>query len=178
MMKQEPPWVAWLKTRLGLAEFKGEPDNPAIIELWRLAGLKGHAFTQDETPWCAAAVGAALEATGFRGTRDAMARSYERWPGGFRIGRPVYGAITVLDRNPPHPSQGHVGLLVGLDAKSIALLGGNQNDAVTVAVFPRSRIRTLNGVPSFWWPATHEAIRPEWLVLPAPSEAQGEVKVS
>lgn len=173
-MKIEPPWVAWLRTRIGVAEFKGEPDNPQIIEMFRLAKL-GNApvFTQDETPWCAAAVGASLEATGFAGSRDAMARSYERTPAVVQIGRPIYGAVTVLDRNPPHPTQGHVALLVGWDATHVALLGGNQNDAVKVSTFARSRVRSIKGAPCYFWPATHNSIRAEWLNANLPNAQAG-----
>jgi len=161
---KEPAWVQWLRARIGVAEFKGEPDNPQIVEMFRLAGCEGQAFTQDETPWCAGAVGAALQSVGIRGTHSAMARSYERWVGGMVLGAPVYGAVTVLDRAVPHPSQGHVGFLVGRSTESVAILGGNQNDAVSIATFPRKRVR------GFYWPRG-VLIEPEWVGPAMPAAA-------
>lgn len=168
----EPYWLTWLRARVGLKEFAGPADNPKVVELFKLAHIgEGGVWSQDETPWCAAAVGAALEECGIVGTRSAMARSYERWTNGLQIGLPILGAVAVLDRDPPHPSQGHVAFVVGADRLHVALLGGNQGDAVNVKVFPRQRVRVINGMPAFYWPRAVDTVRLSWLAVGIPSDA-------
>lgn len=154
-----PPWFAWLHARIGLKEFAGAPDNPAVTELWTLAMVPVvPAFSQDETPWCAAAVGAAFEQSGYRGTRSGMARSYaDNWPGSVRLTGPALGAACVIERNPKNPPFAHVGLLAGCDPYKVALLGGNQADSVNISSFDRGR------VVGYFWPGPEVMLRPEWV---------------
>jgi uncharacterized protein (TIGR02594 family) len=147
------PWMAEAKALLGLKEVPGHIHEARIVSMWARLGL---AFRDDETPWCAAYVGYCLEEAGFKSTRSASARSYLKW------GRPVgfggaflwdslpYGAVVVLDR-PGSSWSGHVGFYAGCPAKGhVALLGGNQGNAVSVAQFPTTRVigvRWADGLP-------------------------------
>jgi uncharacterized protein (TIGR02594 family) len=164
-MTREPRWLEWARGQVGTKEFPGAADNPAIIKYFKLAGLSGKPFTDDETPWCAAFVGAALAAIGMTGTHSAAARSYATWEGGKRLQLPVLGAIAVLHRNPPKPSLGHVGFVVGADETFVALLGGNQSDSVCVQKFARSR------VICWQWPK-NELIAAEWMNPPLSQNVQ------
>ncbi|NJM10626.1 MAG: TIGR02594 family protein [Synechococcaceae cyanobacterium SM1_2_3] len=168
---REPPWMVQAKAEIGVREFAGAADNPRVVAYFAACGLKASPFTDDETPWCAAFVGAMLANSGFRGTGNAMARSYTRWPGSIKLGGPVYGAVTVIHRVPEHPTQGHVGFLMGKDLNSLALLGGNQNDAVNVAKFARSRLI------GYYWPFGFQ-IEPEWVGPPMPSNTGSGDKVT
>jgi uncharacterized protein (TIGR02594 family) len=127
---------AW--DELGQREVPGPASNPRIADYIRRVGHPRHA--SDETPWCAAFVGACLERAGRAGTGSLMARSYLAW------GRPAevatYGAIAVLSRG-RDPALGHVGFVVGMTEEAIFLLGGNQADAVNVSRFERSRLLAL-----------------------------------
>ena len=120
---------------LGQHEVSGSRINPKIAGYFRRAGHPE--ITDDETPWCAAFVGAMLESVGIRGSRSLAARSYTRW--GVEMGKPSFGAITVLSRG-GDPSLGHVGFLVSWTSSSVTLLGGNQSDSVSVAAFDRARV--------------------------------------
>lgn len=155
----EPKWLEWARAQIGTKEAAGPSDNPAIVKYFAMAGLHGSPFQDDETPWCAAFVGAALAAVGLSGTRSAAARSYEKWTGGKRLEIPVLGAIAVLNRKPPKPGLGHVGFVVGADANFVSLLGGNQSDMVCINKFNRSR------VICFQWPK-NDLIRTEWMNPP------------
>jgi len=108
--------------------------------------LRGPQF---EFAWCAAFAGAMLERSGMRATRSLRARSYLAW--GSSIDLPRLGAIAVLTRG-PDPALGHVGFLVGETDAGLVLLGGNQSNAVTVAVFERSRLLSLR------WPDAASAV--------------------
>ena len=132
---QQPPWMPLAYAELGQHEIGGSRTNPKIAAYFRRAGHPE--ISDDETPWCAAFVGAMLEQSGIRGSRSLAARSYMNW--GVEMGKPSFGAITVLSRG-GDPSLGHVGFLVGSTSTTVTLLGGNQSDAVSTATFDRSRV--------------------------------------
>ena len=93
----------------------------------------------DETPWCAAFVGAVLEECGIKSTRSAAARSYLKW--GDAIARPVPGAVVVFWRGNPDGWSGHVGFVCGVTASGdILVLGGNQGDMVSIRTFTKHRV--------------------------------------
>lgn len=142
-------WYRWLEAELGQRERKAPGvDNQRIEQYWTLGAIPTPVH-DDETPWCAAAVNAALVQSGYPGTRSGMARSFREGalfvPCDARL-----GAIVVLSST-RGPASGHVGLLAGISPTHVQLLGGNQGDAVSVATFPRERVlRTL-------WPASAPA---------------------
>ncbi len=140
-----PAWMVNALAEIGTAEIHGAKDNPRVMDYWAGADLKSVA-SSDETPWCAAFVGAMLRSSGV--TRSGPnAKSYLSY--GFGLDAPVFGAVVVLNR-PPVEWQGHVGFFAGATDKKIHLLGGNQGDRVSIASFDRERIagiRWPNGVP-------------------------------
>lgn len=140
-----PAWMIHALAELGQAEIKGDKHNQRIVDYWAGAGLKQVA-SSDETPWCAAFVGALLNGSGIK-PAAASAKSYLNW--GTSITDPVFGSIVVLHR-PPVAWQGHVGFFVGLKGNRYHLLGGNQGDRVSIASFDRERVagvRWPSGVP-------------------------------
>ena len=137
----QPMWLdeAW---RLhGIHERRGRVDHPEIMSLYHEIGHPG--IAHDETPWCAAFVGACLERSGRLSTRSLMARSYSHWGTALQAGR--LGAIAVLSRG-SDPALGHVGFWVGATASKLFLLGGNQSNTVSVAAYDRNRLL------DFRWP--------------------------
>lgn len=150
----QPAWMTAAWAELGVRERAGAAHAAGIVRYFHEAG---HAeISDDETPWCAAFVGAMLARAGVKGTRSLLARSYLEW--GEKSESPPLGAICVLTRG-ADPGAGHVGFLVGRTEKKIALLGGNQSDAVTVEAFDAGRL------VEFRWPspdadATPDVIRP------------------
>ncbi len=151
----EPLWLNLARKELGVKEFAGAPDNPAIVAYWKDAGLAGVAQGQDEVPWCAAFVGAMLARAATPASGKANARSYEAW--GRKLATGCLGCVVVLSR-PPSAWQGHVAFYLGQDriARRIFVLGGNQNDAVTIASFSVDRVVALR------WPSGG-LIQPEWV---------------
>lgn len=145
----EPLWLSAARDLIGLKEIKGTVHEPRILKLWKDAGL-GH-ITDDETAWCAAFVGGTLNAADIVGTRKPNARSFCDWGldvfENGALAMPL-GCIAVLSR-PPSEWQGHVGYAVGYtpDGK-IAILGGNQKDAVSIAKFDPGRVIAAR------WPKT------------------------
>lgn len=142
-MKYNPPWIEIAKTQIGTREIPGPKHEPKIVSWWKKIFRGG--IKDDETPWCAAFVGAMLESVDVPSSRFESAASYRKW--GQPCLRPIYGAIVVMSR----PGGNHVGFCVGRDnGGNVAVLGGNQNNEVSVALFPISRIdswRWPNGLP-------------------------------
>lgn len=155
----QPPWMAYAWAGLGQRESSGAATNPRIADYFRRVGQPS--TTSDETAWCAAYVGAALEASGVASTRSLLARSYLNW--GAAVDAPSSGAIAVLSRT-DNPAQGHVGFLIGETASHVILLGGNQSNAVTVAAFDRSRVL------GFRMPKSAHATTIDQQPSPSPSE--------
>ncbi|WP_140918195.1 NlpC/P60 family protein [Limnobaculum xujianqingii] len=131
--KTEPRWLTLARQFLGLREIKGAKHAPEIVQFWR--DIKRGGIKDDETPWCAAFVGAVLEHSGIKSSRFESAKSYLSW--GVKLQQPAVGAIAVLSRT----GGGHVAFVVGQNSNGdLLLLGGNQNDAVNIAAFSRNRV--------------------------------------
>lgn len=163
MSAEEPKWLRLARAELGRAEIRGRLHNDAIVDYWRQAGIQRRDGTtwepgNDETPWCAAFLGAMLANVGIEGSHSALARSYQNWgeavqtgEGDFRWASIPLGAIVVLNRPGAGPRFGHVAFASGAAERSVRLVGGNQNDAVTEAWFPKTRIVAVR------WPAGQPA---------------------
>lgn len=96
-------------------------------------------------PWCAAFVNKILELTGYTGSDNLMARSFLTV--GERVRKPVRGDIVVLTRG-NDPASGHVGFYLGEEGGNVIVLGGNQQRAVRISQYPKSRVlgyRRLQG---------------------------------
>lgn len=133
------PWAELAVKQIGEREWAGEAaNNPKIVQWFEK--IDAPWFTTDETPWCAAFVGAMLVDAGLDSSGSARARSYENW--GEECDA-LPGAIAVLSRG-RNPKQGHVGFVIAVDEGEgmICLLGGNQGDAVSIDWFPLRRVVT------------------------------------
>ena len=140
----EPGWLTLARSHIGLREIPGPAHQP-VISAW-LHRL-GAWWNDDEVPWCGTFVAAMMQQTGqplpagwFR------ARAWLDW--GVDVQRPYLGSVVVLSRG---PGKGHVGLVVGWRGSQLAVLGGNQGDAVSIAGFAPDRIL------GYRWPANAPA---------------------
>ena len=135
-----PSWLVEARKHVGLMEVKGSQHSPEILQFWR--DIKRGGIKDDETPWCAAFVGAVLERSGVRSSRFESAKSYLEW--GVPLRNPVHGCVVVFTRD----GGGHVGFVVGRDGVgNLLVLGGNQSDAVNIKAFSPAR------VAGYRWPA-------------------------
>lgn len=142
----EPCWVTEGKKYVGTREIPGVKHEPRILSWWK--AIKRGGIKTDEVPWCAAYVGAMLEACGIPSTRYESAKSYLDW--GVRLDAPCLGCIVVFSRD----GGGHVGFVIGKDDKGrLMVLGGNQGNAVTIAPFDMAR------VAGYRWPTPGAAVR-------------------
>ena len=120
------------KSKLGLKEIPGPLHNDEIIAMFAKVG---HSWVKDdETAWCAAFVGWAIEMAGGKSTRKLDARSYLEWGVGVGVDNIQRGDIGVWPRGKGW--QGHVGFVERVEGDKVWLNSGNQSDAVTVKAYP------------------------------------------
>ncbi|HPR88843.1 MAG TPA: TIGR02594 family protein [bacterium] len=120
-------WMPIALAEVGVKELPGDGDNPRILEYLQSTRLGPPANSKDETHWCSAFVNWCIEKAGYEGTDSARARSWLTW--GKSIATPERGCIAVLQRN-QDPQGGHVGFFLEENEQQMALLGGNQSNAV------------------------------------------------
>ena len=126
------------KTKLGLKEWPGAKHNPEVVAMFEASG---HDWVQDdETPWCAAFVGAVLGEAGLTGTGKLNARSYLKWGDAVDISDARRGDIVVFWRGKKDGWQGHVAFFDHLTDGKIWVLGGNQGNAVSIAAYSKGRL--------------------------------------
>ena len=142
-------WVAIAEQESRLAvhdrsQWPGAATNPRILNYFKVAA-SWFEPDGDETDWCAAFVNYCLLTSGHFGTEHPGARSFfwNKKNIFVRLEAPAKGCIAVRRYSPFDDPQwkegpGHVGFVMGWTANDITLLGGNQNDTVSVKTFPRT----------------------------------------
>lgn len=158
----KPNWLVLAEKYIGQKEISGPTHNKAIVGFWKRVFLSG--ISNDETPWCAAFVGAVLEDSGFKSTRSGLAKSYLNW--GTPLKTPVLGCIVVFTRK----GGGHVGFVVGKDkVGNLYVLGGNQSDAVNIKKF------TTENVVGYRWPTETNATQSPLPILASATDFETKV---
>lgn len=129
----------------------GKTEDADRQELSAFIKKAGITINPDNTAWCAAFVNAVLFSNNIKGTGAINAKSFMDW--GKSTTAPQQGDIVVLWRGSPQSWKGHVGFYQGTDTGgNILILGGNQDDKVSVEAFSPTRVlgyrtnRRLEGV--------------------------------
>jgi uncharacterized protein (TIGR02594 family) len=137
---------------VGIEEADGPTSDAQVLAMLR---LDARWVEDDETPWCSAFVNYIAWLLRLPRSKSLAARSW------LTVGTPIpledarpHFDVVILSRGEglqPGPevirAPGHVGFFASLDVRRVWLLGGNQNDSVSVA--PYSRLRIL-GVRRLW----------------------------
>jgi len=140
-----PPWFKRMNAILGLYEFPGGKDNPAVVGMAKACGGNiAKTYTHDSIPWCALTVNYCLIASGLPGNDSLWALDFGSY--GTRLPGAAEGAIACKKRS----GGGHVFLVVGRthDGKLVGR-GGNQSDMVCDQLFDPLEI------VAYSWPANY-----------------------
>lgn len=130
-----PTWMKIASTEIGQKETGTPPGNPRILEYLKVVG----APMQETTPWDSAFVNWVMKTAGYSNTGSPSARSWLNW--GVPVDPPTPGCIAVFWRGSPTGAIGHVGFYWGEAGDgSMAVLGGNQFNAVSIAKISKSRL--------------------------------------
>lgn len=135
-MGSDPKWLTIASGYLGEREIAGARHNPRIVEWFARVG---HGWVRDdETPWCAAFVGACLLEAGYPSTGKLNARSYLDY--GEALDKPQRGCIAVFSRGDDAGWQGHVGFFLRDLGDQIEILSGNDRNSVAVGTYLKKRL--------------------------------------
>lgn len=125
VLPTDPAYLKAAFADLGLSEIPGPRHSARVLQLFKSAGHPE--IKNDETAWCAAAVGGWLAETGFPNSGSLMARSYAKYGRACDMSeRLPRGAIVTWPRGAP-PS-GHVNICLEDDGVYLTCIGGNQGN--------------------------------------------------
>lgn len=159
MTKPLPNAYAWLNAEpgprilkeflkvYGTAEQPGPGSNPAILAWAKAVGLDRY-YRDDGIAWCGLAMAYVAGQAGWdnapRGN-SLLARNWLYWGNPANV--PMLGDVLVFWRGSPGGSKGHVGVYVGEDAGAFHVIGGNQEDMVSIRRFSRKRFLQARRCP-------------------------------
>jgi uncharacterized protein (TIGR02594 family) len=130
-MQTIPKWLLLARKEVGTKEWPGDKNNPTIVGYFQDAVGKKYG---DEVAWCAAFCSAMLARSGVEPSKSLLARAYLDW--GMELDYPEIGSVVVFPRG--QDWQGHVGFVDELAGPNIWVISGNQDNAVTRALYRRS----------------------------------------
>lgn len=127
------------KTHLGTREIPGAKNHPFILRILRRIAAW---VDSEETSWCSAFVDYCAAEAGYERSGSLAARSWLEVGERIAIKDVRRGDVVIFWRVSPRSWKGHVGFVESVlpNANFIKVLGGNQNDAVTIQSFPVSRV--------------------------------------
>ncbi|CUX57823.1 conserved hypothetical protein [Agrobacterium tumefaciens str. Kerr 14] len=146
----EPVWMREARRYMGLKEIPGSKSNSTIMG-WakKLGGWIAGFYTDDDIPWCGLFVGSMISNTLPKEPLLANPLGALNWKKFGVESRIARGAILVFERK----GGGHVGFYVGEDRTHYHVLGGNQDNSVSITRVDKSRL-VSGGVR---WPNTADA---------------------
>jgi uncharacterized protein (TIGR02594 family) len=135
MEARELMWLELMKY-YGMAEVPGPQSNPVILEWFKEMGFP-NVVDDSETAWCSLVMNIVAKRCNLPYTGKLNARSWNRI--GKQVIFPEIGDIAIFYRVNRTSWEGHVGLFAGLslDKKTIWTLGGNQNNKIWIAGYPK-----------------------------------------
>lgn len=120
----------------GIKGFPGSKHSERILTYFRAPGFKW--VKDDETAWCAAFVNWCFWKAGLKVPGTLAARSFLSV--GKRTHSPKLGDLVVFWRGTKDGALGHVAFFIRESPYGIWVLGGNQSNAVNIALFPKEQV--------------------------------------
>jgi uncharacterized protein (TIGR02594 family) len=119
---------------IGVKEIVGKKHNPTILSWAKALGLE-KVYTNDEIPWCGLFVAYCAHASGLPVVKHPLwALNWNKYGNVAQV--PMLGDVLTFTRN----GGGHVGIYVGEDTTHYHVLGGNQNNSVSVSRIAKDRL--------------------------------------
>jgi len=123
-------------------------SNPNIIACYKAVGCPQ---PNDDTAWCAGYAGAMLKKAGAKYLKTLLSRAYVNYGQKIPLDDPTQwrmNDIVIFQR----PGGGHIGFVKAVDpvGKKLLIVGGNQGDNLTQAVFKFSGSVSLTDVRRGW----------------------------
>ncbi|MCP4441467.1 MAG: TIGR02594 family protein [Aureispira sp.] len=152
----KPAWIKVAEGEIGVKELvesgdNGERNNPRIIQYYAACGAK----TSDEPAWCAAFTSWCLSRSGVSNPQDPGVAQWTGW--GEKSDTPFYGSVGIIEGESRDKKTGkikrkpwgHIGFIVGVEKGFVLMLGGNQDNSVSIKKFPTSKVTTFICPPGY-----------------------------
>lgn len=135
LKKEKSPKILVEAVKLiGTKEIVGKANNPTILSWAKALGLE-KVYTNDEIPWCGLFIAYCCHAAGLQVVKHPLwALNWNKYGNVAQV--PMLGDVLTFTRN----GGGHVGIYVGEDDTHYHVLGGNQNNSVSVSRIAKSRL--------------------------------------
>jgi len=127
--------------KIALEEYgnKGIPGSNSNTEILKYYKNTGFDWVQDDDiAWCTAFISWCLMKAKKPYIKSLLARDYLKY--GKKTQEPKLGDIAVLWRITRNSIYGHVGFFIRKDKNTVYLLGGNQNNSVTITPYPATQV--------------------------------------
>jgi uncharacterized protein (TIGR02594 family) len=136
-------WMQHAIAELGVMRIPGPDNNSRIMEYARFVGLNDTWHFDEDTPWQGLFVNFVLKKAGYDRfpTNPLAARAWKEW--GVELDKPKFGALALFWRISPRDFPAIVGFVVADDEDTISLLGGNQDNAVSIIKVPKGQLLAL-----------------------------------
>jgi uncharacterized protein (TIGR02594 family) len=143
-------WMQWAHREAtdGIEEEPNKDNRGPVIQRYIDLAKCG----RQGDPYCAIFVNAALEQAGIRGTRSAMARSFETSQHFVKLDGPCPGCVVTFWRKSKASGSGHTGFYDSETDSHVFVLGANQDDDCNVSGFPKKG--KVFGLVGYYWPAS------------------------
>jgi uncharacterized protein (TIGR02594 family) len=165
-----PPWLQRATALMGLYEFPGGRDNPAILAMAKACGgTIVKSYLHDSTAWCKLFVNYCLVSSGFESDDSLWALDTAHY--GVKLAGPAVGALACKKRYDSSGNQvgGHVFMVVGRTSRgTIVGRGGNQSDMVCDSEYDPSTISSYNWPKGYPLPVGRTTLENLPVVTPAP----------
>lgn len=123
----------------GMREVAGPASNPEILAFFKELGYD--CVNDDSTTaWCSAALSYYAKKCGYEYNKSLAARDWLRLNKPIVVLKPQLGDIVVFWRESPQSWKGHVGIFISQDGNTINVLGGNQNNTLSIAGYPSEQL--------------------------------------
>lgn len=130
-------------------ERAGDKDHPLIQ--WWISRCTGSLDESDETAWCSSFINGICWELRLPRSKSLAARSWLTVgvPIDLEHAEPGFDVVVLSRGALPQPgperqdAPGHVGFFAGRDSAGLYLLGGNQNNGVSIALYPRARLLSV-----------------------------------
>ena len=135
-LKQEkaPKILAEAVKHIGTKEIVGKKHSKTILSWADALGLTS-TYTNDEIPWCGLFVAYCCHAQALDVVKHPLwALNWNKFGNVAEV--PMLGDVLTFTRN----GGGHVGIYVGEDKTHLHVLGGNQNNSVSISRIEKSRL--------------------------------------
>jgi uncharacterized protein (TIGR02594 family) len=143
--EQGPRLLQEMRKLYGTIEAKGNSDNPLILQWAKQIGL-GNVYQHDSIAWCGLTVAYAAAQAGWDHAPNGnalWARNWANWGTPVEKGQEMLSDVLVFARG----NAGHVAIYIGEDSSNFHIIGGNQDDKVSIKTRPKSGLIAARRCP-------------------------------